>query len=101
MVGRVSRYTICDKTLRVNILKEKAKMKEKFLANALGQVSAYSVSVASFMTTVSDWVGVLSGLAGVLLTVTLAWGNYKIKSAEARIKNAEAHRMEIENQNSL
>jgi len=72
-------------------------MKERLFANALGQVSAYSVSVASFLTTVSDWVGVLSGLAGVLLTVTLAWGNYKIKSADARMKNAEAHRMELEN----
>lgn len=72
-------------------------MKDKLFANVIGQISAYSVSVASFVTTVSDWIGILSGLAGVVLTLTIAWGNYKIKLAEARIKNAEAHSMELEN----
>lgn len=67
------------------------------IANILGQTSSYGFSLYSFIAGLNDIVGIFSALAGVILTLTIAWGNYKIKSAQARINNAKARKMELEN----
>ena len=74
-------------------------MNKLAIANILGQTSSYGFSLYSFIAGLNDIVGLLSGIAGVLLTLTITWGNYKIKSAQARIENAKAHKMELENRN--
>lgn len=68
----------------------------KQVSNLIGLAGAYGVSLADIAGVVSlpIWVAIVSALAGVGLTVALAL----IRLGEARIKMAEAKRLEIENE---
>lgn len=67
------------------------------LATLLAQGVSYGTSLFSFVSGASDMVTVLSGVAGVVLTISIAYGNFKIKSADARMINAQAEALEIQN----
>lgn len=71
---------------------------KRILANILGQGTAYGTSLYSLATNMSDVVSIASGLAGACLTVALAYGNWKIKKADARYREAEAESLEIKNE---
>lgn len=68
----------------------------KGISNALAVFGAYGISLAEFTGAVDLplWVGVLSALAGTVLTGTLIL----IRMAEFRLKMAEARRLELENE---
>ena len=72
-------------------------MHKRVLANVAGQITAYGTSVYGFATNLNDVVTIASGLAGALLTLALAYGNYKIKNADARYRSAEAEALELAN----
>ena len=67
------------------------------MATLLAQGLSYGTSLFSFVSGASDIVTVLSGLAGVILTLSIAYGNFKLKAADARMKNAQAEALEIDN----
>lgn len=67
------------------------------IASLLAQGVSYGTSLFSFAAGISDLVTILSGVAGAILTISIAYGNFKIKAAEARMKNAQAETIEIEN----
>jgi hypothetical protein len=64
-------------------------------------VGSYLISGIAFLTHASEWVGVLSGIAGAFVTVTLGLRNYaeyrdkmtdiRIKEAQAGLNNLEKH----------
>lgn len=68
----------------------------KGLSNALAVFGAYGISLAEFTGAVDLplWVGVFSALAATALTVSLIF----LRIAEVRMKNAEARRVELENE---
>lgn len=68
----------------------------KQVSNLIGLTGAYGVSLADItgVVTLPAWVAIVSALAGVGLTVALAL----IRLGEARIRMAEAKRIEIENE---
>jgi len=72
-------------------------MHKRVIANIAGQFTAYGTSIYGFTTHFNDVVTIASGLAGACLTLALAYGNYKIKQADARYRSAEAEALELAN----
>ena len=75
---------------------DETRMELKGISNALAVFGAYGISLAEFTGAVDLplWVGVISALAGTVLTGTLIL----IRWAEFRLKMAEARKQELENE---
>jgi len=68
---------------------------KNIMSNWIGLAGSYGISFADLTGIVQglpDWVGIISAMAGALLTAGLA----AVRFAEARIKMADARKKELE-----
>lgn len=75
----------------------------KTILHAGGAISSYVISGVAFFTHASEFVGIVSGVAGAFLTFTIGlvnYAEYRLKMADVKRKEAQTKALALEEKKS-